>query len=350
MKFGIASLLGGRYKKTVLENHPNDFGISIFTKVSGGGDGLQVVKELLATGKRIPFAELNLCWNDGHTYGKKDYAHVKSEAARARPLITKYPNVIFYIVPVTEDRLKESDWRKFEAIVKKEVGHFPNVKLVHSPEKTGKFKGVINVYHHQKGGDAFNYDGASCYDANVEQDKADYANGEYFCLWFPGCNGNRKVFKPGDKRERLDYVKREDRVFWPVPEDYKAMAALAKPKGATKSNLKGLIPKSVSDRHTPKPSGKDCKPVYILPLGFAPEFLELRLRGKVIARSDKKLPYNEKNPDGTHGKQTGWRYYFSKQWGHQIANEPCELWGGGKLLAILIPTFRDFIYRLKGQS
>lgn len=345
MKFGIASLLGGRYKSTVLKYHPSGFGISIFTKVSGGGDGLQVVKELLATGKDIPFAELNYCWNDAHAYGSKDYKHVKSEAIRSKSLIQKYPQVTFYCVPVTEDRLKERDWRKFEAIVKKEIGHLPNVKIVHSPEKTGKFKGVINVYHHQKGGDAFNYDGASCYDADVQKDKDNYAKGEYFCFWIPPCNGNRKIFKPGDKRERLDYVKREDRVFWPVPEDYSAMAALAKHKGDTKSYLKGLIPKSVSDRHTPKPSGKDCKPVYILPMGFAPEFLELKKNGRLIAKSDNKLPYNEKNPDGTNGKQTGWRYYFSKQWGYQIANEPLELWGGGKLLAFINPTFRDFIFR-----
>ncbi len=346
MRFGIASLLGGRYKSTVLKYHPAGFGISIFTKVSGGGDGLQVVKELLALPKKkVPFAELNYCWEDSHQYSSKNYAHVKSEARRSKETIAKYPNVTFYCVPVTEDNLIESDWRKFEAIVAKEIGHLPNVKIVHSPEKAVKFRGVINVFHHLKGGDAFNYDGASCYDANVEQDKVDYANGEYFCLWIPPCNGNRKVFKPGDKRDRLDFVKREDRVFWPVPEDYKAMAVLIKPKGTTKNNTKGLIPKSVSDRHTPKPTGKDCKPVYITPLNVKPDYLELKLRGKVIAKSDSKLPYNDKNPDGTNGRQTGWRYYFSKQWGFQIAQEPCELWGGGKLLAVLNPAFRDFNYR-----
>jgi hypothetical protein len=345
MNFGIASLLGGRYKDTVIKHHPSGFGISIFTKVSGGGDGLQVVKELLATGKNIPFAELNFCWNDIHSYGSKDYKHIKTEAIRSKPLIQKYPNVIFYIVPITEDKLSEQEWRKFEAIVKKEIGHLPNVKLVHSPIKTGKFKGVINVYHHEKGGDAFNYDGASAYDADVQGDKDSYKDAEYFCFWIPPCNGNRKIFKPGDRRDRLDFIKREDRVFWPVPEDYKAMTALAKSKGSTKSNIKGLIPKSVSDRHTPKPSGKECKPVYITPLNVKPDRLELRLRGKVLSVSDSKLPYNEKKPDGTNGKQTGWRYYFSKQWGFQIANEPCELWGGGKLLAVLNPTFRDFIFR-----
>lgn len=345
MNYGIASLLGGRYKDTVLKYHPVGYGISIFTKVSGGGDGLQVVKELLALPKKkVPFAELNFCWEDSHNYGEKNYNHVRSEAKRARSVIINNPNVIFYCVPVTECRLSESDWRKFEQIVVKEIGDLPNVKLVHSPIKTGKFKGVINVYHHERGGDAFNYDGASAYDADVQSDKDAYANAEYFCFWIPPFNGNRKVFKAGDRRDRLDFIKREDRVFWPVPEDYKAIEALAKNKGKTKTNIKGLICKSVSDRHTPKPSGKDCKPVYITPLNVKPERLELKLRGKVIATSSSKMPYNEKKPDGTNGRQIGWRYYFAK-WGHQIANEPCELWGGKKLLAIVNPSFRDFNFR-----
>jgi len=344
MKYGIAWLLGGRYKSFILQHHPRGFGISIFTKVSGGGDGLQVVKELLPKRPDVPFAELNFCWEDDHGYDSKNYDHVKSEAKRARATIQKHADVTFYCVPVTEDRLNEKDWRKFEALVVKEIGDLPNVKLIHSPEKTGKFKGVLNVYHHELGGEAFNYDGKSAYDSDVQKDKDDYADDEYFCLWGPFCNGNRKVFKQGDRRERLDFVKREDRVFWPVPEDAKALAALAKPKGSTKNFTPGLIPKSVSDRHTPKPSGKDCKPVYITPLNVKPDRLKLKLRGEVIAESDPKLPYNEKNKDGTNGKQTGWRYYF-KKWGFQIANEPCELWGGTKLLAVINPSFRDFNFR-----
>lgn len=342
--FGIAPLLGGRYKSTVVKYHPSGLGISIFTKVQGGGDGLQVVKELLATGKNIPFAELNFCWDDAHAYGQKHYKHVEDEAKRARPLIQKYPNVKFYPVPVTEHQLKEKDWRKFEAIVQKILGDLPNVKIVNSPIKAGKFKGVITVYHGLQGGDAFNYDGKNCFDSDVQSDKDSYVNGEYFLLWCPPCNGNRKVFTKDSERQPNDYKDRAKRVFWLTPNHYAAMVALIKPKGHTECYVKGLIPKSVSDQHTPKPSGKDCKPVYILPMGFAPDYLELKKNGKVIAKSDKKQTYNEKK-DGKVGKQVGWRYYFSKQWGYEIANEPLELWGGGKLIAILNPTFRDFIYR-----
>jgi hypothetical protein len=344
VKFGIAPLLGGRYKKVVVDNHPEDFGISVFTKVEGGGDGLQVVKEVLAKRKRIPFAELNFCWDDSHSYGSKHYTYVKSEAIRAKSTIQKYPNVMFYCIPVTEHGLKESDWRKFEAIVKKEIGSLPNVKIVNSPIKTGKFSGVINVYHHQKGGDAFNYDGANCFDSDVQGDKDSYANGEYFLFWCPQCNGNRKVFKAGDKRGPLDHIKRKDRVFWPVKEHYLSMIALVKSKGATESFTKGLIVKSHSDQHTPKPSGKDCKPVYITPLNVKPERLELKLNGKVVSTSSVKAPYNEKKSDGSNGKQVGWRYYFPK-WGYQIANAVCELRGGGKLLAKVNPAFRCFSYR-----
>lgn len=344
MKFGIAPLLGGRYKKIVLDNHPNDFGISIFTKVDGGGDGLQVVKELLVSGKRIPFAELNFCWDNDHNYSKKHYKHVTEEARRARATIVKHPNVTFYTVPVTEHRLVESAWRPFEKLVLKEIGDLPNVKVVNSPEKTGKFKGVINVYHHQKGGDAFNYDGTNCFDSDVQGDKDSYANGEYFCFWCPPCNGNRRIFTSDSQRGRLDFKERAKRVHWLTKEQYLSMVALAKPKGATRSYIKGLIPKSHADQHTPIPSGKDCKPVYITPLDVKPERLELRLNGKVIAVSSTKQPYNEKRPDGTNGRQVGWRFYFSK-WGYQIANQVCELWGGGKLLALVNPSFRDFIFR-----
>lgn len=344
MMYGIAPLLGGRYKSTVLAHHPSGFGISIFTKVEGGGDGLQVVKELLTTGKDIPFAELNFCWDDTHNYSKKHYKHITDEAKRARATIVKYPSVIFYVVPVTEHALVESAWRVFEKLVLKEIGDLPNVKIVSSPIKTGKFREVINVYHHQRGGDAFNYDGANCFDSDAQGDKDSYANAEYFCFWCPPCNGNRRIFTSDSQRGRLDFKERAKRVHWPTKEHYLSMVALAKAKGATKSNIKGLIYKSHSDQHTPIPSGKDCKPCVITPLNVKPEKLELRLNGKVISLSSTKQPYNEKRPDGTNGKQVGWRYYFPK-WGHQIANQVCELWGGGKLLALVNPSFRDFIFR-----
>lgn len=344
MKFGIAPLLGGRYKSTVIKYHPSGFGISIFTKVEGGGDGLQVVKELLATKKEIPFAELNYCWQDDHNYGSKNYAHVKSEAKRSRAVILANLDVQFYCVPITEHKLGESAWRKFFDIVQAELRGLPNFKIVNSPIKTGKFRGVINVYHHQKGGDAFNYDGANCFDSDVQGDKDSYANKEYFCFWCPQCNGNRKVFKPGDKRGPLDFKERSKRVFWLVKEQYESMVALVKSKGATENYTKGIIIKSHSDQHTPKPSGKDCKPVYITPMNVKPERLELKLSGNVISTSSTKAPYNEKKPDGSNGKQVGWRYYFPK-WGYQIAQQVCELKGGGRLLAKVNPAFRDFNYR-----
>lgn len=345
MMYGIAALAAGRMKKMVVKNHPDGFGISVFTKVDGFGDGLDVVKTLLSKRKvgAIPFAELNYCWSDSHSFGKSEIAKVKSEAKRSRPVIVSNPKVKFYIVVVTEHRLKESSWNAFKDVAAKELGDLPNVTIVNSPEKKGYFKNVLNVYHHELGGDAFNYDGANAFDADVESDKQAYAGKEYFVIWTPFCNGNRKVFNANSERQKDDYKERKLRVYWIQKEDYEAMAVLVKPKGKTYTNVKGLAYKSVSDRHSPKPSGKDCKPVVITPIKCRPSKVEFRLNGKVIAVSSGKTSYDEKK-NGRVVKQLGWRYYFAKR-GYQIAQVPCELWGDGELLAVINPAFRDFIFR-----
>lgn len=343
MKYGIDALALAKYKSVIIRYMPKGWGIGVFAKVDGFGDGLTALSEVLAKRSDIPFVRVQLAWRDDHNFTSRDYRMVKEQAARLLPIIQKYPTKDWFVSPTCEDKLNESNWKKFGSIVSYELRSVP-FNLVHSPIKTGKFSGVINEYHHEKGGDAYSYDGSNCFDSDVEGDKSSYKDSPYYFFWCPQCNGNRKVFKPGDKRGPLDFKERNKRVFWLIKEQVESMAALAGLRGAISIAVPKLIWKSHSDQHTPKPSGKDCKPVVITPLNVRPEILQLKKNGRVVSTSSRKQPYNEKKPDGTNGRQVGWRYYFPK-WGYQISTSPLELWGGRKKLAVVNPAFRCFNYR-----
>ena len=321
MRFGIDYLGGARYGKTILRNHPNGWGAGIFSNVDGFGDGLKVIAKLLAKGA-CPFVRIQLMWKDAHNFNAGDYSFVKKEARRVRALIVKFPHVQFYVSPVCEHNLSEKDWQKFGDIVRNELSGL-NYVLVNSPIKTGKFKGVLNEYHHQKGGDAFSYDGANAFDSDVQSDKDAYANSVYFMFWNCQFNGKKKL------DEKTPRAKRN---AWPVKEQIESCVALAKPKGKTKSYVKKLICKSHADQHTDKPTGKDQKLVYISSLKV--KQLTLKLNGKEIAT----LAYYGPFQGG------GFRYY-SQKWGYQIANQVCELWAENIKIADVNPAFRDFLFR-----
>lgn len=322
MRFGIDYLGGARYESTVLKYHPKGFGAGIFSQVDGFGDGLKVIDKLLAKGN-CPFVRTQLMWKDNHSFTNKDYGHVKKEAQRVRKLIAKYPHVQFYVSPVCEHRLNEKDWNKFADIVKEELQGL-NYVLVNSPEKTTKFKNAINEFHHQKGGDAFSYDGANAFDSNVQADKEAYSNSVYFMFWNCQFNGKKKL----DEK-----IPRPQRKAWPVKEHIESCVALAKDKGAVKIPAKWLL-KSHSDQHTDKPAGKDCKPVWIIPSKNS-EIVIKDSSGKVVAVAKYYGPF-----------QSGGHRYYHSDWGYKIAKgRVLDVFLNGKKVGTINLAFREGGYR-----
>lgn len=339
MKFGIDALGGARYKDACVKNHLKEWGFGIFSFVDGFGDGLPVVDAILKK-KLAPWVRVHLMWKDLHDFKESDVKFVQKEAKRLKALILKYPDVLFYVSPICEHKTDAKLWWKFANVVKKELFGC-KYQLVNAAINgtVVNDEGVINEIHHGKPKGkrtAFSYDGANAFDSDVETDKSTFraVGAEYFMFWNCQFNGRKKL----DEK-----TKRKDRKAWPVKEQFQSLVVLAEPKGGTANYTKGLICKSHSDQHDDKPQGKDQKPVYITPMSVAPNTIQLMRGANVVAKSTSKQPYNEKKPDGTNGKQVGWRYYFAK-WGYQIATEPLELWGQGRL-AIVNPAFRDFSFR-----
>lgn len=339
MKFGIDALGGARYRDTCLKNHPVGFGFGIFSFVDGFGDGLPTLDVILKR-NLAPWARVHLAWKDGHDFKESDIKFVAHEAKRLRSIILKYPDVQFYVSPICEHKADSKLWWKFANAVKKELAGC-KYTLVNTSINglVVNDEGVINERHGQgpKGKrTAFSYDGDNAFDSDVETDKNAFnaAGAEYFFLW--NCQFNL--------RKKLDdKTPRAKRKCIPVKEQFQSLAVLAEPKGPTQSLVKGLIYKSHSDQHDDKPQGKDQKPVIITPMDIDPPRVQFMRGTNVVLKSTERQPYNEKKPDGSNGKQIGWRYYFLK-WGYQIADDPLELWGKGKL-AILNPAYRDFKFR-----
>lgn len=334
MRYGIDALALAKYKDVIVRYMPKGFGLGVFALVDGFGDGLAALQEVLVKRPDIPFVRVQLMWKDRHDFSSRDYPFVQRQAERLLPIIQRNLQRDWYVSPCCEDRLNEVEWRKFAGITSTALASVP-FHLVHSPEKPKRFSNVINEYHHASGGDAFSYDGANAFDSDVEKDKAAYKTAPYFMFWNCQFNG-RKTLKDTTPRPR--------RKAYPIREHVESIAAISGSRGRISTTIRTLIGKSHSDQHDDKPEGKDCKPVYITPLNVSPNRLELKRNGRVISTSSVRMPYNEKKPDGSTGKQIGWRYYFPK-WGYQISTSPLDLWGGRKRIAICNPAFRCFNYR-----
>jgi len=340
MQYGIDYLGGARYGDTVVEEHPAGWAAGFFSKVDGFGDSLPIVDRLLGTG-RCTIIRLHLQWRDRHDFSERDFASIVAEARRCAPLVAKYPNVRWYISGACEHKLNAAQAQRLADLV---LGVLPGVIYVNTPMRGGadiRSPRCINEHHKEHGGrcEAFSYDGVSCVDADVEKDKATYSAGHYFMFWAPQCNG---------KRVTNDTTPRAKRKYWPVPKQIDSWIYLSRERGPVRLSS-DIIFKSHSDQHTNPPRGKDQKPVVITPMTLRPKRLQLKTKnGQVVATSTERAPYNEKKPDGSVGKQVGWRYYFETAWGmdhaekaRRIGGSPvCILLGDGRKIGEVNPAFR----------
>lgn len=341
MNYGMDFLGGARYQKTVLAEQPRSYGFGIFADVDGFGKAYKLIEQIAAL--KVPFIRIQLIWKDDHKFRPDDVKVAENRAKLLAPIIARNLGIKWYISPCCENELNPEQFEPFAQVVKK---HCPWVEIVNSPNagRGHVSKKYINEYHHEKprgGRFAFSYDGANCVDSDIESDKRSYANAEYFMLWNSQCNGNRKIFKPGDKRGKDDHKDRAKRIYWPTAKQIDSwIYTTTHSKGAT-ACPKGGIFKSHGDQHTVPPSGKDQKPVWVkYPQWKA---IEVRARnGQLIDRA----PYFGKFDGGGH------RYYHS-DWGFTLAEKArriqgdsvCDVFANGKRIGRINLAFRDGNYR-----
>lgn len=349
MKFLMDYLGGARFKKLILEEHPMSYGAGFFSYVDGFGDSLPVVSALAAKGCLL--FRIHLCWKDDHKFTSEDLRFVAREARRLKPIIAKYPNVKWYVSPACEHELSESAWREFANVTSRELAG-TSFELVNTPNHNKGFvsKTVLNEYHgaekSPRRGSArysFSFDGTNITDSDIDGVyKKNYAQAEYFGIWNSQMNGNRKIFKAGDKREPTDYIDRAKRIFWPTSKQLDSWIHLTtNSKGDTRIPT-GWIFKSHGDQHKAPPEGKDQKPLFIRPQKVK-EIIAKTRNGTVIDRAR----YYGVFSGG------GYRYYFT-QWGFELANKAKRIQGdalcdiidsNGRKVGVVNLAFRDGSYR-----
>lgn len=342
MIYGLDQLGAARYKKVAIQEHPRAWAFGAFLEVSGFGTTYDVFDTLAKEG--VPVLRVQMMWKDDHKFTTKDLPEIEKRAKKLAPIMAKYPLTVWYISPCCENELNAAQFELFAQAVRK---HIPAADIVNSPNynKGHVSNKYVNEYHHGKnrGGArvAFSFDGDNCVDSDVETYKKMYSNAEYFMFWAPQCNGNRKVFKPGDKRGPKDYVDRAKRIYWPTPKQIDSWVWLGThTRGDSKIPLRGLY-KSHGDQHTVPPSGKDQKPVWILKERY-PEIVVKAQNGQVIDTAKYFGPF----------EGGGYRYYHT-QWGFDLAEKAiriqghslCNVFARGKLIGRIDCAFRFGSFR-----
>jgi len=352
MKFARDYLAGCKYRKEIRNEHPDQWGVGTFTKVMEDDsykkvvwDGMKLV-EWAASDSRVPFIRLAFCWRDDHTFKPDLIKFVESEAKRFKPIIEANQNKKWYVSPVHEHRLNESQWLQFTNACKSILGDL--VTYVNTPETRKGFvsSNFLNEYHGAdktpRGGKcAFSNDGSNVVDSDIESLKSAYKDSEYFMIWNCQDNGRKK---------QDDETKRKDRKFYTTATQTNSFEYLATDKGKT-NFPKDCIGKSHGDQANYPPSGKDCKPVFLayLKAKINSSRIELKTRnGRTVATSTPRQSWD----DELNHKQNGWRWYFM-EWGFEIAEKAkriqgdavCDIISNSKKIGTWNPAFRDGHWR-----
>lgn len=336
MIFGCDFLGGARYAKTVLSEQPRAYGFGIFADVDGFGKAYKLIEQVAAL--KVPFIRVQLMWKDDHNFRPSDIPEVRNRAKQIHKIAQKYPSIKWYVSPICEHNLKESQWLDFAHAVR---ANCPNALVVNSPNNGKGFvsKTFINEYHHEerprKGGKcAFSFDGANIVDSNIEAVKANYqaANAEYIMIWNSQCNGRRNL---------EDKTPRKDRKFWPTDKQIDSwIYTTTHSKGATKLP-KDWIFKSHSDQHTVPPSGKDQKPVWVK----LPKFRAIEVKARNGQLIDKANYFGTFTGGGHRYYHTDWGFSLSEKAKRIQGDGVCDVFADGKKVGTVNLAFRDGSYR-----
>jgi hypothetical protein len=352
MKWGLDYKAAAKYEQVILDEHPQGWGAGGFVWVDGWPSSISTFDKLLATG-RCPWLRLELAWADDHRFTDKYLKIVEDNAKLSRPLLEKYPQVEFFISPVTEHTLDRAAWNRFAAVADN-VLRGTRYQLVNSPMRGGFVHDrLINEYHgadvRPRGGRySFSHDGVNAVDTDMEGFKKSFAKAEYFMIWNSQMNGNR-VLQEVDAKGRPFRVPRDKRKFYLTgPEQIDSFIYLSTDRGDVRIPA-GWTLKSHGDQHYMPPRGKDQKPVIITPVREKYSEIVFRTRnGQVVARA----PYFGTFNDKKTGRVIGHRYYCT-EWGYQIAEKArrihgvpiVQIWVNGKRVGRCNLAFRGGTFR-----
>lgn len=339
--YGIDFLGAARYKKTVISEHPRDFGFGAFLDVDGFGATYDLFDQMASLG--APFLKPQMLWEDNHQFKTEHLKILEARCKKLALIVAKHPDKRWFISPCCENELNEKQFEPFAQIVLK---HIPRATVVNSPNGNGKGHRSTkyqNEFHgddpRARFGDGHSFDGDNITDSNIEALKA--KGFLYLMIWNSQCNGNRKIFKPGDKRGPQDFVERAKRIYWPTPKQIDSWIYLITHNKGEVKLPKDWIFKSHSDQHSQPPAGKDQKPCWVK----LPKFRAIEVKARNGQLIDK-APYFGTFEGGGH------RYYHN-DWGFILSEKAkriqgdglCDVFADGKKVGTINLAFRGGSFR-----
>lgn len=312
MIIGVDVLGGAKYPE-IVQQIPRGVAIGIFAQEFG--DAFSLVRKLSASGK-YPVIRIQLTWAPTHKYTAQHLAAAIKEAKRYN-MIGGQSHI--QLSPFCEHTIGNPDpWLdQIQAVA-------PSCTIINNPQNgkgafSKKYANEIHTGKPPSGPYNFSYDGQSSCDADIEKDKATYANASIFFLWTwqLNCHYNAKDHER-NTRPTIDLIR--------------GLLNLAGPRGNCSLPPKVLW-KSFAEQSDPQGDYRSNKPMCICPQEVPK--LELVKNGKVIGT----LPrYPSPFVDGRA------RYYLG-QWGYKVATEPVELRANGKKIGMVNPGFRFGSFR-----
>lgn len=322
----------GNFERVVLDEHPNGWGAGGFVDLDGFKRSTGSIARLLDTG-RCPLFRYDLSWSDkNHVYDSSFRRIVNDRARKVKPIVQAHPNILHFVNPVTEHKLKEKEWLVFADIVEQVLGssvEIVNVPMVGSGFVSAKY---LNEYHGaekrpRKGGRfCFSGDGTSFHDLFIRELYANYANAVYILGWIPQLNGNRKVGESDPRAKRI---------YWPTSKQIDALIYPMINNDESGAIPKGCIGKSSGDQAKGHkvPIDKDCKPVFLAALSSritAKRLTAVAENGQVVATSRERMSWDDERTK----KHLGYRWYFN-EWGMDISAKARRIQNGKGALKIV---------------
>lgn len=315
-KYSIDALGAGKYPNTVLNAHPCNMGIGVFTQKTLFKDPLPLLDKLLAK-KCAPLVKLNLMWKS-HRFSRKDFKFIIAEARRFVPLFEKYPDVECWFSGAVEHNLNRSQAAE---LALKVLSVIPNrCTYVNSPcvECRGALlptgDRLINEIHgtnadRVRGRFAFSFDGSGIEAADVSAYLTKFRKAESLFLWSGRFNGHYVGYKRLDRQFRKGY---------PTRDYYKSIVALAGVKGTIKFPYAWFYRSHAGSPRAGDKAGE--RPIIGIP--FKAPYVRI---GKTICRSS--------------GIQNKLFMYRCPKYGYQISTKPVTVRVGKRYIGTINPAF-----------
>jgi hypothetical protein len=336
MKYGMDYLLGAKYKRLILDEHPEGFYAGFF--MEEGGPLGEMPTKLLETG-RCPGIRFQGLWaGKGHNYNSAAQLHrAQGLFEDAKALKRAFPDKEVQFSPFCEHNLDRKTTRHVFTTLKNQGTD--GVLLVNSVWKGAiiQMEGVINEIHGMKayppkGRFNHSWDGTDCFASNIQEAKNRYRRAEIMFMWAPPLNCKRKLVEDID-------IPPMERTYKPTAGHIRTLEYEALIRRGKTSMVKGGILKPVAEE-SENFDVKSNRVCVIVPGKY--KQVEFRTSSEIIV-----LPYFGPFDGG------GYRYY-SKDWGYEIAEQlsvlPCRLIGIKKNgekenLGRVHPAFRCGSYR-----